>query len=302
MNPILGSIIIIFILCGLLPTSQGVDGDTLLVTLAKYPERLTTSHLCPKSLSVSLVLAMLLNPEDGKPDNYIVESLGGREDSLFRLVSIDNDHAFVPAVPTGKDAKSNPIRTKCVLFCMDAMHNPVHDHVRKLVMNLDPYVFLKTWLLKMIEVSTSITAVEGPFTMKDVADLQARKENPTFLCVPIRPVKHLQNGHTQPGIVMELYNKLQRMQRVLAERSACTHFELLETVEPALAMRYREVLFAPDRMRTSLTERFERVDGLYFGRKDGAMKSYVSGLEVMKRVHMSNLFLQGQVIPSRSHP
>jgi len=87
------------------------------------PNRLT--DLDPESFSFLVVISMLFNPEDGKPDNYVVERLPGS--NKLRLIAIDNDHAFVPATASKKEGG---VRAKSVLFCMEAMNDSVHPKVR----------------------------------------------------------------------------------------------------------------------------------------------------------------------------
>lgn len=46
---------------------------------------------------------MLIFPEDGKEDNFIIEKMKNNND--YRLVSIDNDQSFVPLF--SKDIQTN---------------------------------------------------------------------------------------------------------------------------------------------------------------------------------------------------
>jgi hypothetical protein len=62
--------------------------------MSHAPDRL--KNLDEQSLSDMILMAMLINPEDGKSDNYIVEPLPTNPEK-YRLVCVDNDQAFVPA-------------------------------------------------------------------------------------------------------------------------------------------------------------------------------------------------------------
>lgn len=46
-------------------------------------------HLDPHHTALQILSAILLNPEDGKEDNFILSS------DLKRLIPIDNDHALM---------------------------------------------------------------------------------------------------------------------------------------------------------------------------------------------------------------
>ena len=84
-------------------------------------------NLDERDLSGLIVVAMLINPEDGKPDNYIVE-VHPTKVGQYRLVGVDNDHAFVPALVKEKPDKGNLLRSpqpvvqvKTILYCLDQM-------------------------------------------------------------------------------------------------------------------------------------------------------------------------------------
>ena len=87
--------------------SQGIQGSTLLDVMKNKPHLL--KDLDERDLSGLIIVAMLINPEDGKPDNYIVEEHPMKRDK-YRLIGVDNDHAFVPAIVKEKPDKGNLLR------------------------------------------------------------------------------------------------------------------------------------------------------------------------------------------------
>lgn len=74
---------------------QSRDYMTLQYALERRPD--IVANLDAEATSFLLVATMLLNPEDGKPDNYVVERHPARPDK-WRIVCIDNDHSFAPGV------------------------------------------------------------------------------------------------------------------------------------------------------------------------------------------------------------
>lgn len=109
--------------------SQGVAGPTLAEVISAKDTSIqdrTLKNLEPESLSEALILALLTMPEDGKPDNYICEPT---ETGQYRLIGIDNDHAFAPPVATERGHKE--LKVKCCLFCLDQMMDQIAPKCRK---------------------------------------------------------------------------------------------------------------------------------------------------------------------------
>ena len=118
--------------------SQGVEGFNLQEVLAErdpVKRRAVLEHFESESISEALLLALLTMPEDGKPDNYICEPIEGTEPTTYRLVGIDNDHAFAPAVAMDKGHKE--LKVKCCLFCLDQTNESVHPRVREALVKHD---------------------------------------------------------------------------------------------------------------------------------------------------------------------
>jgi len=90
-------------------------------------------QLEPASLSQVLLMAALCNPEDGRPDNYVLEPMttaacgpdGSQQLPLFRVVCVDNDHvscsrrhastcALIAVICTGcRRPRMRPIPCSC---------------------------------------------------------------------------------------------------------------------------------------------------------------------------------------------
>ena len=115
--------------------SQCVPGQTLLEVVNPRvkdpnPKNNVLKKLDAAAFSQAVLLAILTMPEDGKPDNYICEELpSGR----YRLVCIDNDHSFAPAA--SERGLHAHFKVKCILFCLDTMHDAIDPGVRSAVLN-----------------------------------------------------------------------------------------------------------------------------------------------------------------------
>ena len=228
--------------------SQGVPGLTLqeIITEKDEAKKNAVLHKLEKtSVSEALILALLTMPEDGKPDNYICEPNG---DGEYRLIGIDNDHAFAPAVATEKGHKE--LKVKCCLFCLDEMHDKLAPKVRKDLLFIDAVSVVRNWVSRLKKRHAAHARLFQ--SEEEVTRLLRDKKEPCALGVPFRP-----------GAVKRLCDKIVRMQSLINREPNCTHFELMKEVEPMLAIRYRIAL---DKKDLDVGQRFRDVDGEFFSR------------------------------------
>jgi hypothetical protein len=128
--------------------SHGVNGWILQDMMKQHPDQL--NQLDPISTSQAIVIAMLINPEDGKPDNYFIQpSLDGGPP--FRIVAIDNDHSFGDTV--AKQGSKITVEVKSVLFCLDQMMHPIHPTVRDKIIRMDVATVLMNWLRELSSIN-----------------------------------------------------------------------------------------------------------------------------------------------------
>lgn len=228
--------------------SQGVSGLTLQEVFAEKRdpelERRLLGNLEPDALSEALLIALLTMPEDGKPDNYICEPTGTGQ---YRLIGIDNDHAFAPPVATEKGHKE--LKVKCCLFCLDQMMDQVTEKTRNAILYIDAVALIRKWIMVLKKRHAAHARLFC--NEEEVIRLLRDKKEPCALGVPFRT-----------GAVKRLCDKLVRMQNLLNASPNCTHLELMAEVEPMLAVRYRMVL---DK-KMSVGARFREVDGAFFSR------------------------------------
>ena len=249
--------------------SLGVSGRTMLEVLQSDPadRDAVLSSLEPESLSQVLITAMMTMPEDGKPDNYICEEITAADGKkLYRLVCIDNDKSFAPPIARGKSHNGVHLRVKCVLFCLDQMHEPVHSAVRKRICSphFDILGIVGQWLDTINRVSKRNTSVYAD-AKRSTKKLWNASE-PSTIVVPL-----------EPGLVQKLCSKLDRLRKCLQRTPDCTHFDVMVNVEPLLAWRYRDADYG-----CSLLDRFYKLDQDGFKlAADGSLTSRFSTKSMM---------------------
>ena len=91
--------------------SQTIPGANLHHILKHEPQKLDQLDL--HRLHNLLLTAILINPEDGQPANFIFKPIQTKlGETKYELIGIDNDHAFVPPFSTVKNFDSHPIPNK----------------------------------------------------------------------------------------------------------------------------------------------------------------------------------------------
>jgi hypothetical protein len=229
--------------------SQGIEGDNLHQVLKDNPEKLES--LDPVSTAQMILMAMLVNPEDGKPDNYIISPLPDNE-NRYRLECIDNDHGFVPAFVRENpktegifNKKIVPIaQVKTVLYCLPHMMQPIQEVVKNHFLNLDIDHLLGDWLTRLFHRNQKYQALYEEFDI--VKSLL--EENESFIGIPF-----------QKGAIAHLYSKFLKLQDIIA-LPHITPLMILANLEPRLAKRYAPALSE----NISIKERFDKVDSGFY--------------------------------------
>ncbi|MBW8308179.1 MAG: hypothetical protein K0M45_00810 [Candidatus Paracaedibacteraceae bacterium] len=249
--------------------SQAIPGDPLYWVLEKDPERLR--KLDPIAISKMILMAMLVNPEDGKPDNYIVEPHPDKP-GLYRLSCPDNDHAFVPSFAKAKINRSaTPDKTvaqvKTILYCLDNMNEPIPEETRNLFIKEDPFTLLHNWLYALRRYNSHYQCLYPD--PQEVYQLFQKKG--VILGIPF-----------QKGTIRHLYNKWMRLKDLLQEsaieNSFLTPLELLSKLEPRLAALYHNAFD----QNTTILKRFAWIMG-YPYRQEADFKTIpISALLTLK--------------------
>ncbi len=243
--------------------SQEIKGLTLKETIKDHPERLKQLDL--PSLSQLLFITMLTNPEDGKPDNYIVEQISEKP-STYRLIGVDNDQAFVPPVAreqkTSIFQKAPPIvQVKSVLFCLDQMDRPIEEETRYRFKSFDPHALISTWLNELDQVHEQQLSLFANEQNNNALLRKLFESHDSYMGIPFKK-----------GDLHDFYDRFLRLQSALYDPSVITYHDLLMRVEPGLGKRYG-VLRQDPKCPKDLYERFKTVDGKFFSQTMGTMTS-----------------------------
>jgi HEAT repeat protein len=203
--------------------SRSIVGSNLKEALEHHPDQL--QNLDHESFSEALVLALLINPEDGRGDNYILQPFTMNNKTRYRIISIDNDHAFVRPLKLDKEGQEiegpQGLQVKTILYCLNEMQMPLYPRVRERLLKIDAHQLLDTWL-QDLEVAQKQT--DRLFKAEEKARLKAAGI-------------HL-DIEFKPSIVLDLYEKLLRVQTLLTKLPESSGLTLLRYTIPSLSLRY----------------------------------------------------------------
>ncbi len=222
--------------------SRSIEGNNLREVLDHFPHQL--QYLEPESVSEAIILALLISPEDGRADNYILQRVMIDNKMQYRIVSIDNDHTFVQSLALDKEGQEKEetegLQVKSILFCLDQMQLPVHARVRKRLLSINAYEMLDRWL-KDLELEQK--------QINQLFDLNERKR--------LKEAGIYVDIEFKPSIVIDIYEKLLRIQAALGKYPRCTGLALLRHSIPKLSLRYITAFEQfPSGQLTSVDERF----------------------------------------------
>ncbi|WP_213156197.1 hypothetical protein [Neochlamydia sp. AcF65] len=225
----------------------------------------TLTHLDLHRVHNMMLLAMLVNPEDGKPDNYILQSFTNHQgEKKDQLVSIDNDHAFLPSF--SKDGK---LKVKCILFCLNQMYTALHPETRKLFLKIKPLEILQTWLKNLDEQQQRY---ERLFNEKERDYVYAYNKQKPVISILL-----------PPKTIVRIYQKLTCMQRAIESNAVLTPLELLFRLDPSLGKYYAHLL---QDIAASPYERFLKGPGHFY---DKAQQCLVTSSTTSSLLKSSNI-------------
>jgi ankyrin repeat protein/Ran GTPase-activating protein (RanGAP) involved in mRNA processing and transport len=211
--------------------SRTVVGVELGHIIREHPDYL--DHLRMDNFSAMVVLSLLIDPQDGKPDNYMAEMQIAGQLTSIEIIGIDNDIAFgEPRIyrHTTGDYQGKPFVTvKNVLYFFPQMAAPLDTTLRKSLLELEPAVLLLTWLQALQDKNQHYQQLleEGVFTTEEFRGGKTRGMH-----LPIR---------LRPGTVTRLYQKLCALQAHLNEHPEATHQALFQALEPDLFQHYQAI-------------------------------------------------------------
>ncbi|MHA7840704.1 MAG: WD40 repeat domain-containing protein [Gammaproteobacteria bacterium] len=248
--------------------SLHVEGENVQDGLSENPvlmeKRLSQLHR--GHFTRLLLLTLLIHPEDGQPANFILSTTEpDKKGNCYKLVSVDNDHAFVaPWVKVDKNDVQMQIKT--LVYCVEAMGQPlemevlqefiVHiirlsstnvrqkDHSTKVTVSERVTVVISQWLKAL---DKRYDAYYHLFTEKERKYLKKTHKKPYRL--PLSQGQQQDDAITPllqltPQDVGGVYERLERLLEVLStieDLSILTGLSLLRRVSPLVYPCY-EVL------------------------------------------------------------
>ena len=248
-----------------------------------------------------ILTAMLINPEDDKPDNYIVMPVNTPDGLRYRLVCVDNDHAFVePLLAKGPAGGQNrKLQVKCILYCLDVMNLPIHPQAIETFLRIDPESAIEQWLKDLekrqarfvelfthderkklfeqgsirsqLKLSNIKKAVTSKLSSAEGSSKQST-QTPTVIPIPL-----------QRGLVLHLLEKLLRLQTSLRENPYITGIQLLKHVVPELGIRYEVAL---QREKSAYLRFASLTEDLYSKAVAGRYGTMINSHQVLKSLNI----------------
>jgi len=229
---------------------------------------LAKTPLASKPYGQLVLMAMLTNPGDGNPGNFLARLIRTDEGEKLHLGAIDNDRLFAPPFEAGR------LRVATLLYCFNEMKAPLDSEARDEFLALNPYQLLSSWLNDLEHLNT---AYRGVFLESDLAD-------------------YLEKGRTglqsyvlslfKRETIRTLFGKLRVLQYWLRRHPELPLIDLLSKIHPSLASHYRVVLA----QSINPIQRFEKAVGSQYRRDE------IAGIiRYTSTVHMAAfLKLQGR--------
>ena len=247
--------------------SQGIKGDSLQDILDSPEDWKEISENLDENLFCNFVIcSFLVNFEDAKPENIIVEQL---PNGKYQFVAIDNDHAFV----TPKSKRTNTILIKCILYCIDLMDKPIHFKTKEYFLSLKPAKILKEWINRLIETSNQYN---GLFTTAEKRLLfdNSISDNGSIIGIPFKG-----------GMIVDIYQKLQCIQNGLNLSNNITLLQLLKLTIPEVGIVYEEAFHSYstplERFSSLFEEQYSKEENGRFNTLSNS-KQLLSSMQVSK--------------------
>ncbi|MCB1108670.1 MAG: hypothetical protein KDK44_03355 [Chlamydiia bacterium] len=265
-------------------TVEGVNLATLLMPLDEVPENERhlreafdaddwLSKINPTNFSVMVASGILVDPIDGKPDNYIVQKIG----SEYFIIGIDNDMAFSNVIV--KSREKHQIDVKYILYLFKKqMDSPVDAAFRSHFLSLVPETVIFEWLQSLVENNQEYSKLYklGILSVDDFDSIKL-------------PIGLIPERAREKGLIKTLYRKLQNMHAALSNNPHLTHRALFYAAHPLLAQYYEK--FEQEHYQTATKEEqtpYGAIRVLY--QRDNAAKA-IEDMLSMKQPMCSHLTL-----------
>ena len=216
--------------------SHTVQGKDLQSVLLHHPECM--DKIRADNFAAVVVLGILTDPQDGKPDNYMVEFSQDDQGNITQIdiLGIDNDIAFSDVIISqhkeGEKAGQYMMNIKNALYFFPQMMQAIDSGFRDKLLKKQPEFILFEWLQLLLARNKEYEALlsEGIFTLAEYSgDGRTSKRG---LQLPIKMVA---------GTMARIYRKLKQLYAILNEQPKITLWNLLMTIEPEVATHYAKV-------------------------------------------------------------
>lgn len=185
---------------------------------------------------------LLINFKNAKAENFKVE----KHDQAHRIIGIcNNEDAFTPSLLYNPQEKSFFI-SKSILYCMNIINHPITTRVREKFLGINIGQVLRSWLDQLINYNHQCQLL---FTENELWKFQMGNKN-------INPCLILISFYK--STFTEIYNKFQRLQKILKSSKDCTCLDVLCSLTPELGYLYEEAFYSSD----SPLERFNYLNEL----------------------------------------
>ena len=216
--------------------SHTVQGKDLQSVLIHHPECM--DKIRADNFAAVVVLGMLTDPQDGKPDNYMVEFSQDEQGNITQIdiLGIDNDIAFSDVIinqhKEGEKAGQYIMNIKNALYFFPQMMQSIDAGFRDKLLEKQPEFILLEWLQLLLARNKEYEALltEGIFTLAEYSgDGRTSKRG---LQLPIKMVA---------GTMARIYRKLKQLHAILNEQPNITLWNLLMEIEPEVGTHYAKV-------------------------------------------------------------
>lgn len=213
-----------------------VQAKNLESLLTYHPEYIHKLNL--KDFSAMVVLGILTDFQNGKPDSYKIEFSQNDSGEIreVNILSIYNDLAFSDVMISqhveGEKAGQNIMNIKNVLYFFPQMIKPIAADFREMLLNTQPEFILVEWLQLLVAKNKEYASLltEEIFTREEYEG--SFFTNDRGLQLPFK---------LAPRTIVRVYHKLRQIHGILTQRSSVTLWELLTAVEPEVAAHYAQI-------------------------------------------------------------
>lgn len=224
-----------------------IDNQTIPVLLSENAgEQIKTNdsrlqNLNLYALSKLLLFSILTNPEDGKRDNYTLKK---NANGTYDIYSIDYDQGLVEATVESSSwfSPTKKLAIKSLLFCLDAMKNPLDPKAINELLAIDAMKTIQAWLSDLVKLDE-----EYKVLFKDCKDQLAQEKTPNrrSYVQMIAPMAK----------VLNIAHRLQELQTILRNDTQVSPLSLLQRFEPTAANYYQKYINEP----LCATNRFDKL-------------------------------------------